>query len=254
MEAESKPHPTLGEFLQRAREKKGLSLEYIADRLKLKVSTVKALEADYYDDIGGLVYVKGYLRTYAKLVNANIDQALDLITLSSESGSHKKNLSQHRDKSNQAQSVHALDQWNIWLPIFLLILVAVIAFAWHYYHAKLKQEETILPSTAIAVTNAQPRHPSAFFSLFSKKSSSHDDVLETPSPMPTVIEHSAKDLEPKVQEMPKPHEDTSVPESSVAPQDEESVSSLSAVHKSDENKNQNEQIDSDHISQNNTLE
>jgi cytoskeleton protein RodZ len=77
MEVEPKPNLTLGEFLQKTREKKGWNVEYIAEQLKLKQSTVKALEANNYNEVGGMVYVKGYLRSYAKLLNLNIDKALD---------------------------------------------------------------------------------------------------------------------------------------------------------------------------------
>ena len=78
MESETKARLTLGEFLKQVRETHGLSIEYVADQLKLKISTVRDLEANHYDHVGGVVYIKGYLRSYARLLNLDIEDQLQL--------------------------------------------------------------------------------------------------------------------------------------------------------------------------------
>lgn len=66
-EAPSEPD-TAGARLARARARLGMSLEQVADKLKLDTQTVAALEAGEHQVIGAAVFVRGFLRRYAELV------------------------------------------------------------------------------------------------------------------------------------------------------------------------------------------
>ena len=57
---------TLGEELREAREKKGLTLEQIAETTRISHTFLKALEEDNYTVIPGDVFVTGFLRSYAR--------------------------------------------------------------------------------------------------------------------------------------------------------------------------------------------
>ena len=57
-----------GARLSRARARLGLSVEEVADQLKLDPHTIVALEADDHHAIGATVFVRGFLRRYAALV------------------------------------------------------------------------------------------------------------------------------------------------------------------------------------------
>jgi cytoskeleton protein RodZ len=57
-----------GARLARARERLGLSVDEVAEQLKLDPYTVVALEAGDYRSIGAAVFVRGFLRRYAALV------------------------------------------------------------------------------------------------------------------------------------------------------------------------------------------
>ncbi len=67
---------TSGSRLRRARESLGLSAEDVAGELRLSVSQIKALEQDDYTDLPGATYVRGYLRSYARLVKVDEDSVL----------------------------------------------------------------------------------------------------------------------------------------------------------------------------------
>lgn len=58
-----------GEMLREARIKAEMSVEQIAKELNLDVSKIEALEASKFVELGAPVYVKGYLRKYARLVS-----------------------------------------------------------------------------------------------------------------------------------------------------------------------------------------
>ncbi len=59
---------TAGARLASARERLGLSLDQVADHLKLDRHTVVALEEGDHRAIGAAVFVRGFLRRYAALV------------------------------------------------------------------------------------------------------------------------------------------------------------------------------------------
>ncbi len=59
-----------GARLRAAREACGLSIEEVADRLRLNVALVLAMEEDRFGLLGAPVFARGHLRNYAVLVGA----------------------------------------------------------------------------------------------------------------------------------------------------------------------------------------
>ena len=68
--------PGPGERLRAARLSMGFDLAKIASELHLTGRVVEALEADDYSDIGVRVFVRGYLRNYARIVGMPVDSIL----------------------------------------------------------------------------------------------------------------------------------------------------------------------------------
>jgi cytoskeleton protein RodZ len=62
-----------GRRLRIARQAKGLSQNDVASHLHLSVAIVQALEQDEHDRLPGAVFVRGYLRNYARLLGLNDD-------------------------------------------------------------------------------------------------------------------------------------------------------------------------------------
>lgn len=60
---------TPGQLLCIAREQCGLTIDAIAQQLRLSVQTIKDIEADHYAHIGVKTFVRGYLCGYARLVH-----------------------------------------------------------------------------------------------------------------------------------------------------------------------------------------
>jgi len=65
---ESSPGTSLGRRLVAARETKGLTLQVVANKLRLSAATLQALESDRYEDLPEPIFVRGYLRSYARLL------------------------------------------------------------------------------------------------------------------------------------------------------------------------------------------
>ncbi len=68
--------PGPGERLRAARLSMGFDLAKIASELHLTTAVVESLEADDYSDIEARVFVRGYLRNYARIVDMPIESIL----------------------------------------------------------------------------------------------------------------------------------------------------------------------------------
>jgi cytoskeleton protein RodZ len=66
-----------GAQLRAARDGLGLSIEEVADRLRLNEALVLAMEEDRFGLLGAPVFARGHLRNYAALVGASEREVLD---------------------------------------------------------------------------------------------------------------------------------------------------------------------------------
>ncbi|MEW5893477.1 MAG: RodZ domain-containing protein [Pseudomonadota bacterium] len=66
----------IGPRLAAAREAKGLATAEVAAKLRLGVRQIEALEADAYEQLPGEVFVRGFIRNYAKLLELDPDALL----------------------------------------------------------------------------------------------------------------------------------------------------------------------------------
>ena len=67
---------SVGVLLKRARLDLGLTIEEVADRLKLRVTVVREIEDNCCDD-GQTTFIRGYIRSYAKLLGLDADEILN---------------------------------------------------------------------------------------------------------------------------------------------------------------------------------
>jgi cytoskeleton protein RodZ len=65
---EPSPGTGLGGRLVAAREAQGLTLAVVANKLRLSAAILQALESDRYEDLPEPIFVRGYLRAYARLL------------------------------------------------------------------------------------------------------------------------------------------------------------------------------------------
>ena len=66
-----------GVALQAARQARKLSVPQVADRLKLSSAVVTALEANDWERLPAPVFVRGYVRAYARLMGLPAEELLD---------------------------------------------------------------------------------------------------------------------------------------------------------------------------------
>ncbi|MDB5804680.1 MAG: hypothetical protein JWN73_2002 [Betaproteobacteria bacterium] len=67
------PQISIGAELRAAREQQGLAVVDVAQRLKFAARQIEALEADNLAALPGLTFVRGFLRSYARLLGLDAD-------------------------------------------------------------------------------------------------------------------------------------------------------------------------------------
>ena len=114
----------LGEMLQLAREKKGMTLEHVAREMRMRVEVLTAIETD---DTGHIpsVYLKGYIRNYARFLG-----------VPAESIEHR--IPHARGSDPEVQSVfkdslprNSSERW-IKSSSYVLASAVVIALVWQF--------------------------------------------------------------------------------------------------------------------------
>ncbi|MEJ2403529.1 MAG: helix-turn-helix domain-containing protein, partial [Candidatus Thiodiazotropha sp.] len=119
-----------GPLLERSRNNQGLNLSEVAARLHLTSAVVKSLEADDYERLPKPVFVKGYLRNYARLLGLNEEAVVaDYQKLLPEDPDASVVTPVKRDKAQSSlhsgSGVMRLVTWGI-----VLILAGLLFFWW----------------------------------------------------------------------------------------------------------------------------
>jgi cytoskeletal protein RodZ len=73
---------SIGRYLRRSREAKAMSLEEISRATRIPMASIERIEADHFDDLPGEVFVRGFLKAYARAVALPIEEVLARYTAS----------------------------------------------------------------------------------------------------------------------------------------------------------------------------
>lgn len=70
---------TVGELLRGEREKSGISIHVLAKKIRVKEAFLTALEENRFGDLPAAVFVKGYIKSYARVLGFDADPMLALL-------------------------------------------------------------------------------------------------------------------------------------------------------------------------------
>jgi cytoskeletal protein RodZ len=73
---------SVGLFLRRHREQRQMSVEEIARSTRVPMDSVTRIEADQFDELPGEVFVRGFLKSYARAVGLTPEEVLARYTAS----------------------------------------------------------------------------------------------------------------------------------------------------------------------------
>lgn len=109
---------SLGEYLRRERESKGLSLKDISEKTKIGINYLKYIENDQFEKIQGEVFVKGFLRLYASSIGLREEEVLEKYYILYK-GKEKEDTDQTVVKERHLR----LPSWLWAIPILLLAVL-----------------------------------------------------------------------------------------------------------------------------------
>lgn len=73
---------SIGRYLKSQREAQGMSVEEIARATRIPTVSIDNIESDHFDDLPAEVFVRGFLRAYARAVQVPADDVLARYTAS----------------------------------------------------------------------------------------------------------------------------------------------------------------------------
>ena len=148
--------PTLGEELKRLREEKGLTIRDVSDATHIGGRFLQSIESDNYSILPGGIFNRGFVRSYARFVGMDEEQALVMYgqQLESQGGEAPRTL---------APSMEGIDEevsspWGsiALIVIILILLSAGILAAYRFFKAGEVIPPVVISSTPNTATSATP--------------------------------------------------------------------------------------------------
>ncbi len=122
---------TLGENLKKIRKKSGISLEEMAVQTKIKQDYLRKIEAGDFEKMPFDVYIKGFLRNYAKHLNLNPEKVI--AQFNKEIGVRENILKyQKRDQEKLKNRIPSLTITPKMASIFISFIVVLIGLIYFY--------------------------------------------------------------------------------------------------------------------------
>ena len=148
---EKRPDEKLGQFIARVRESRRMTVEELADAIKLGVQYIKAIEADDWKVFPVAAYVRGYLRSISNKLNLDADEVLRAYSI--ECGGTAEPVF---EKSSSEIKLSPLKEGEIKkksyaVPVVILLLVLAFLVASHFLDLEslaLKQMQEQQPAEA----------------------------------------------------------------------------------------------------------
>lgn len=140
---------SLGRILREAREKLGLSITEVADQIKFAGRQIEALEADEFEQLPEMTFVRGFVRSYAKILNLDASALLALLPLPEVTPQPLV----YRSVEVPFPTEYTAQRSNlVWLGTALLLAVLIVIFAvWQYTKPVIESHETIKTETSLAL-------------------------------------------------------------------------------------------------------
>jgi cytoskeleton protein RodZ len=135
---ESNAAKTTGERLRTAREELGLSQQAVAERLCLKVSTVRDIEDDKAPAELASTFLRGYIRSYARLVRIPEEELLPMMEKQAPVRAAKVAPMQSFSLGKRRKK---RDGWLMSFTWLILFVVVGLTGAWWWQNHKAQQEE-----------------------------------------------------------------------------------------------------------------
>lgn len=153
-----------GQLLRQAREQQNLTLAQVAQQLNLSRSLIDDLEQDQVDAKLSSTFVRGYLRSYAKLLKIPAQQVLDAYSSNSKGLHQVPSLTRSFSKRTAKEATENRFMWVTYFVIAVFVVLLVLGFWQSRFGGSgsgsalpmAQTDETMLASEAAKPVDAQP--------------------------------------------------------------------------------------------------
>jgi len=126
--------PTVAEQLRHAREEQGLDVYQMAEVTKIKTDHIRALESAHYDAFSAQVYIRGFVRTYAKALRLDEDRLMaDLdaeLAQTEKFSDHPPLIPPHKGILDAIMLRLSRLNWRVATAIGVILILTISVFFW----------------------------------------------------------------------------------------------------------------------------
>ena len=127
------PTLTLGVLLKKARENNGATIEDIATQLHLRPAIIREIEADNLLEIGAATYVRGYVKNYARAVQADPFEVQNCLDKQLQNDAQPSMQSFSRKTTHQAR-----DGRLMFLTYFIVFILLALMVLWWFQKSSME--------------------------------------------------------------------------------------------------------------------
>jgi cytoskeletal protein RodZ len=171
--------PALGEEFRSAREARGLTLSDVAEQIHIRSVYLNAIENEEWPSIGAPVYVRGFIRTYARFLALDAESAVarfnDMVPVE-RPGAHTPGPSAVESERSGPSP------WAVIGGILALLLVAFVGYEWWQFSQGTASGGQPVAVASAAAPEAQPTAAAA-------GSQTAAPAPEAASPTPSPVLH-----------------------------------------------------------------
>jgi len=146
--------PSLGDEFRVAREARGLSLSDVAEHLHIRSTYLQAIEEEDWPVIGAPVYIRGFIRTYARFLGVDPEHAIEAFNATVPSATPAKQWNGGGAVSVDPDRGRAPSLW-LWVAVVVALgLVGYVGYG--YYQLRSAAPEKTAAAIPIAEGSATP--------------------------------------------------------------------------------------------------
>lgn len=135
---------TIGSLLRETREKLGYTLDQVAMETKIQKRYLIDLETENFKDMPGMVYEKGFLKTYASLLGLDISEVMDLYEkyrFPDEDVYENKNTALDNEKKENSRKIKTI--------ALIFILLLFISYGLYNFFVRESNSEVIVENQVV---------------------------------------------------------------------------------------------------------
>jgi len=153
-EIQEAPKRGSGSLLAAARKQQNRTVEEIADELNLSATQIRTIELDQSEGLPEPTYVRGYIRSYARLLGLNVEEVLDhYLNPNWQKGTRLDDMPRGIGSASESDSNGFFTPGKV---VIFIVFIAIVGFLWFSgkLDGLLNRQTTTLVTPAATVVEA----------------------------------------------------------------------------------------------------